>query len=150
MVDRADGAEYSLTECVYPDGPSTEPAIRGNLVRYRDLAYVGILSSNGATTGVNRGVVDIDLNQDTGVGTIKGTMAVRDDVLGEFEGRFQGNYQRGVWQGKGWATGVGRSAGKLLKVDLTAFDPSRCPTHGDYGAAMDAAEWSVVIAGSDD
>jgi len=124
------------------------PSSQGTILRYRNFGYVGILTDNEHPTGTNRGVVDIDLNRETGAGTIRGTLEVRDKAMGDFDGRFDGEYERGLWRGRGWATGVGGHAGKLLKMDIEGLDPSTCPEHPDLGTAIDGARWEVVIVDS--
>jgi hypothetical protein len=142
---------YSRTECVYSAGPpGAGSTTEGNLIRYRNLPYVGILTDDGDELGINRGAVDIDLNRETGTGTIRGSLAIRDRMLGYFDGHFEGEYRGGMWEAQGSASGRDRNLNQILTVDAVAFDPSECPAHPDYGVAIDAAVWSIFISAADD
>jgi hypothetical protein len=138
--------EYSLVECVYASGqPEVTHSEGGDVVHYRNYAYLGILTDDNGETGVNQGVVDIDLNRKTGTGSISGTLSIRDDVMGDFDGSFTGEYSGGLWQGQGSARGIETSIGQSLEMDLQAFPPGECVVHEQMGAAVDAAYWSVAI-----
>ena len=132
--------QYARTECVFVAGApdvNREVGKDDKIWHVRDLPYFGALSGGG----VNTGLVAIDLNQETGSGSIRGTLTVRDEIIGDFDGRFSGHYKDFVWQGRGSATGVGEDAGKLLKVRLQGLDPGTTCGPG----AIDAAYWEVVI-----
>lgn len=149
MVSR-DQAHYSRTECVYLSGrPEERHSEGGTVLHYRNFPYLGIFSDGSGQIGTNRGMVDIDLNQETGSGSISGTLSIRDTVMGDFDGRFSGDYTNGLWQGTGSAIGVDAALGRRLEMDLQAFDPTGCPAHADHGRAVDGAFWTVVIAGPD-
>jgi hypothetical protein len=132
--------EFTRTECVFVAGAPDVNRFTGEdgkIWHVRDLPYFGALSGGG----VNTGLVAIDLNQQTGSGSIRGTLTVRDEIMGDFDGRFSGHYKDFVWQGRGSATGVGDDAGRLLKVRLQGLDPG-----ATCGAdAIDAAHWDIVI-----
>jgi hypothetical protein len=138
--------EYSLTECVYSSGqPDVTHSEGGDVVHYRNFAYIGILAHDNGDTGVNQGIVEIDLNRKTGAGSISGTLSIRDDLMGDFDGSFTGEYTGGLWQGRGSARGVEASSGHSLEVDLQAFPPGECVVHEQMGAAVDGAYWWVAI-----
>ena len=142
-------SQFTLTECVIATGP---PAVfeqtGGQVLHIRGFPYLGFLADeSGNPTGTNSGLVSIDENLNEGTGSIRGTLQIRDAVLGDFDGRFSAHYRDFVWQGRGAATGVGESAGKLLKMRVTGLDPAA--TCGDPPFPgidwSDAAAWSVTI-----
>ena len=135
------GSAFSRTECVYP---ASADSAYGDPLEF-DGGYVGTLTDGDEPTGVNRGLYALD--QEGGTRTIRGTLAIQDEVMGEFEGRFLGRFDASLWQGQGWATGVGDDAGKLLTMGVAGFDSATCPRHPDYGIAFDGAVWDVVIVG---
>ena len=145
----AERVEFSRTECVYLDPNEPPPSIKFNkkmtVVHYRDFSYVGVLRDDGIETGSNSGVVDVDLNLRRGTGSIRGTLAIRDQVMGDFDGRFSGNYESFAWTGRASAKGVGQDSGKLLKMSLEAISPTECPVHEEFGPARDGAIWTVSI-----
>jgi hypothetical protein len=143
-----DGAAFVRTECIIATGPPlvTQTGSDDHVLHIRDFPYLGFLSEGPGQTGTNSGLVDIDLNLATGSGSIRGTLTVRDEVMGDFDGRFSGHYKDGAWVGRGAATGVNDDVGKLLKMELVGLDPE--DVCGDSPSPMgwaDAARWEIVI-----
>jgi hypothetical protein len=136
------GSAFSRTECVYPAGADSA---YGDPIEF-DGGYVGTLTDDSESTGVNRGLYG--LGQEGGTRTIRGTLAIRDETMGDFDGRFQGRFETSRWEGQGWASGVGDHTGKLLTMGIEAFDSATCPRHPDYGLAIDGTVWNVVIVDS--
>ncbi|MBT8166087.1 MAG: hypothetical protein HKO63_03100 [Acidimicrobiia bacterium] len=144
-------SQFTLTECVLATGPPAVFERTGNdaqVLHIRGFPYLGFLTDEGGNlTGTNSGLVSIDENLKNGTGSIRGTLQIRDAVLGDFDGSFSAHYRDFVWQGRGAATGVGESAGKLLKMQVTGLDPAA--VCGDPPVPeidwSDAAAWSVTI-----
>ncbi|MDH3470985.1 MAG: hypothetical protein OEM94_06680 [Acidimicrobiia bacterium] len=139
-----DKTEYSRTECVFATGPPGAVEMTGKddmIWHIRDFPYVGFLTDDGEPAGINSGLAAIDLNTKSGSGSIRGTLTVRDEVMGDFDGFFSGHYKDGEWQGRGSAGGVDDDAGKLLKVRLEGLDVEATCGAG----ASDAARWEVEI-----
>jgi hypothetical protein len=141
------GDAFTRTECVIATGPPvvTQTGRDGHVLHIRDFPYLGSLSDGTGQPGTNSGLVDIDLNLATGTGSIRGTLTVRDEEMGDFDGRFSGHYKDGVWVGRGAAIGVNDDVGKLLKMELVGLDPVDACGPEDYW--QDAAAWEVVISG---
>lgn len=144
---RPAASRFALTECVIATGP---PAVfertgdGGQILHIRGFPYLGYLTDeDGNPAGTNSGLVDIDENLKEGTGSIRGTLQIRDAIFGDFDGSFSAHYQDFVWQGRGAATGVGESAGKLLKMDVAGLNPAAaCGPGIDWS---DAAAWNVTI-----
>jgi len=142
---------FARTECVIATGPPSVVNQTGHddqILHIRGFPYLGFLTDgDGDRTGVNSGLVSIDLNTNEGTGSIRGTLQIRDAVMGDFDGSFSAHYRDFVWQGRGAATGIGDSAGKLLKMRVGGLDP--VATCGDSPVPgldwSDAGTWSVTI-----
>lgn len=143
----AEKAEYTRLECVYAMGAPevSEVGKDGMILHFRGFPYLGILADNGYQHGTNEGMVAIDLNLKEGTGSIRGTLSVRDEEMGNFDGAFSGHYKDYVWEGRGAAVGIDGSAGKLLKVRLQGLDPKDCPPLLGTYPAIDAAHWEVLV-----
>jgi hypothetical protein len=147
--------EYTRTECVLATGPPAVLERTGNgdrVLHIRDFPYLGLLTdASGNLTGSNSGVVDIevndiDVNPVRGTGSIRGTLAIRDAFIGDFDGTFSAPYKGGVWEGRGVATGIGDDAGKHLTLAVRGLDPVGVCGDPPPGLSWaDAAAWTVLV-----
>ncbi len=142
-----DQAEFARTECVIATGPPRVVETTGQAVHIRDFPYLGFLTDgSGTPTGTNSGFVDIDLNLAEGTGSIRGTLTVRDAVMGDFDGRFSAHYKDFAWEGRGAARGVNGHAGKLFKMRVVGLVPGdTCGPPIPGIGWSDAARWEVMI-----
>lgn len=146
-IRTANRADYQRTECVIATGPpAPSDPIEGVFV-VRDLPYLGVLfDESGAQVGTNEGVVSLEQNAD-GSGWIRGTLEIRDAVMGEFDGSFAAIYENFEWAGRGEADGVGDHEGKRLTMDVRSFHPdvATCGPAPSAQGWIDGAQWDVSV-----
>ena len=139
--------EYQRAECVTPTGGAAVNEVVDGVLTIRDLPYLGVLTDEaGNQTGTNTGLVDLDLDRTSGKGWIRGTLTIRDTIMGDFDGTFRARYRDFAWEGRGEAQGVDEDEGKRLKMDVASFvpDEAACGPAPQAGW-IDGAVWDVEV-----
>jgi hypothetical protein len=87
--------------------------VRGR--RFRDH----VESDDAHVAGVNEPVLDIDINAETGQGTVHGRFSLTPESGdGTWEGELQGGVDGGMVRASGLATGTGARRGQTLYVEF--------------------------------
>ncbi len=100
--------------------PGTTETTADGLVHIRQQIFTDIVESQDPRiAGTNTPVLDIDLDQQSGTGALRGTFLLKPSAGdGEWEGELQGHFDQGLVRSSGIARGTGALGGSVLQVEF--------------------------------
>ena len=100
--------------------PGTPEDTGDGMLHIRRQVFTDIVESHDPRiAGTNRPILDLDLDQQSGDGELRGSFALKPNgVDGAWEGELQGRFVKGLVISSGIARGTGALAGAVLRVEF--------------------------------
>jgi len=111
--------------------PGTEQPGPNGLVQIRNQIFTDVVrSSDSRIAGVNKPVLNLELNPSNGTGSIHGSFVLRPERAGgTWEGHMTGEIRNGLVSARGLARGRGALEGFVMRVDFRQVEklPGEAP-----------------------